>query len=112
MVATAAESVFDEIVGVLSRVTDAPAQKFTPATELYYDFRIAGDDLYEVISAIHDRFGTDFSEMDLRYYSPGETEAMFSFDFLRELLGRPRRFRRLNVQMLVDAVEAGRWTVR
>jgi hypothetical protein len=105
------EGALDEIIDIIARIAVSGRRPVTCATELYYDLRLAGDDLYEMIAAIHARFGTDFSVMDLEEYAPGETEAFFSLDPLRELLGRPRRFRSLTVQLLMDAVQAGAWAV-
>jgi|GEM_PF-5903308 len=103
------ESVLDVILDLLNHIASPERRPITGATELYYELGLAGDDLYEAIAAIHDRFGTDFSSMDLRHYAPGETEAIFSLGPIREWLGRPRRYRSLTVQLLLDAVEAGAW---
>jgi hypothetical protein len=107
----AREEVFNEVVDLVARAAATGKRTLTPATELYYDLGLAGDDLYEAISNIRVRFGTDFSKMHLPRFAPGETEAIFSLDPLREVLGRPRRFKSLTVQLLVEAVQAGRWDV-
>ncbi|HEY1926359.1 MAG TPA: DUF1493 family protein [Caulobacteraceae bacterium] len=101
----------DDIVDLLKHISSPGRRPITKATELYYDLGLAGDDLHEAIVAIHEKFGTDFSAMNLMDYAPGETEALFSFDPLREFLGRPRRYRSLTVQLLLDAVDAGTWEV-
>lgn len=100
-----------DIVDLIAHVAVPGRLPITPATELYYDLGLAGDDLYEAIAAIRARFGTDFSMMHLADFAPGETEALFSFDLLRRLLGRPRRYHSLTVQSLVEAVHAGAWKV-
>ena len=75
-----------DIVDLITRVAAPGRQPVTGATELYYDLGLAGDDLYEVVADISARFGTDFTLMNLEDYAPGEAEALFSFDRLRELL--------------------------
>ena len=103
------QSDLDDLVVVLDRIAAPGRRPITLTTELYYDLGLAGDDLFEAITAIHARFGTDFSAMDLKLYAPGEAEALFSLDGLREWLGRRRRYRSLTVALLAEAVEAGAW---
>jgi acyl carrier protein len=105
----AGEGVFDEVVDVVARISAINKRSLTPTTELYDDLGLAGDDLYEVISNIRARFGTDFSKMHLPKFAPGETDAIFSLDPLRKILGQPRRFQSLTIYSLVKAVQAGRW---
>jgi hypothetical protein len=105
------QGVLDEIVALVTRVAAPDHRPITRATELYYDLGLAGDDLYDVITAIRARFGTDFSTMILREYAPGEVEGLFSFDTLREVLGRPQQYRSLTIELLVEAVRAGGWKV-
>jgi hypothetical protein len=107
----ASRNVAGELSEILVRIAAPAGRPITGTTELYYDLGLAGDDLYEAIAAVRARFGTDFSAMDLTAYAPGETEALFSLDLLREFLGRPRRYRSLTVDHLAQAVEAGAWKV-
>jgi hypothetical protein len=105
----AREDILDEVIDVIARISATNKRSLTPRTELYDDLHLAGDDLYEVISDIRARFGTDFSRMHLPKFAPGETDAIFSFDLLRKVLGQPRRFQSLTICSLVRAVQAGRW---
>lgn len=98
-----------KLAELLDRVAAPGGRPITSTTELYYDLGLAGDDLHEAIDQVRGRFGTDFSGMKLADYAPGETDALFSLDVLREVLGRPRRYRSLTVRRLEEAVEAGVW---
>jgi hypothetical protein len=77
--------------------------------ELYYELRISGDDLYDLLSQIAEEFGTDFSELDLRHYAPGEGAAMLKPALVAAGL---RPYESLTVRDLWTAIKSGRWQSR
>jgi hypothetical protein len=94
------------VLNKLRELTAHPDRLRGGATEIYYDARVSGDDLWELVTYLADRFGTDFSAMDLRLYAPGEGAQL-----VRPLLmffGR-RPYRSLTVETLTAAVQQGYW---
>ncbi|MGO4411122.1 MULTISPECIES: hypothetical protein [unclassified Brevundimonas] len=59
------------------------AEPITEATELFYDLGLAGEDFAEAVEGIRAPYGTDFSQMDLRRYGPGEVYDP-GFDIVRD----------------------------
>lgn len=50
--------------------------KISDSTRICHDLLISGDDADELLTKIHDRFGTKFDGMDFHAYFPDETEAL------------------------------------
>ena len=80
------------------RVTDG-------TTQIYYHARIWGEDSYELIDAIIERFGTNFRAMNVSHYVPGEGGGLRQ---LPELFGW-RPWRSLTIDDLVKAIRVGFW---
>jgi hypothetical protein len=97
-----------EIIGLIAEAT-VMQRPIKYDDEIYYDMKIYGDPLFDLLSTIASRFGTDFSELHLPEYAPGEGFSLFSS--LAVALGR-RPFRSLRVSDLIAAVELGRWGSR
>jgi hypothetical protein len=101
----------EQVVAHLARVV-APHYRKSPITddtEVYYDLRLYGDDLYAFLVWLGQKFGTDF-HINLPEYAP--SERIFPFWFRqrrerREREGRP--YKSLKVRDILAAIEAGRW---
>jgi len=93
------------ILTKLTELTAYPERICGPETEVYYDTRLEGEDGWELIDFIIDRFHTDFSAMNAGQYIPHEGGD------LRTLLVRfgKRPYRSLTVRRLAEAVEIGEW---
>ena len=90
------------------------AQTGLKACELYPDSRleqdcgVTGDDAWELIEAIHNQFGTDFSELALDQYFRQEGEGLFSSLFNR-FRAKHRKAFPVTIGHLFTVVEAGKW---
>jgi hypothetical protein len=85
----------------------------TETTELYYDLGLSGEDLADAVERIGTLYGTDFSSMDLRRYSPAEGYDP-GFNIVRvfnEWRGK-RTYSSLTVACLIDGIQAGSWSQR
>lgn len=99
------DTALQEILTKLASLTAYPARARGPETEVYYDTRLQGEDGWELIDFIIERFHTDFSRMNVGQYVPHEGAD------IRKLLvyfGR-KPFKSLTVDRLVQAVEAMEW---
>ena len=74
--------------------------------ELYYDLKISGDDLHDMLVRISGEFGTDFSALDLRRYAPGEGFAIVKPALA---LAGAQPYDSLTVGDVWNAVQEGRW---
>lgn len=109
-IALSEDAIRAHVVSALKRVT-MREDAITETTELYYDLRLAGEDLGDAIDAIREPFGTDFSLMDLRQYAPNEVSHNFGLNLIRdfrEWRGQ-RTYRSLTVGSLIGAVQIGSW---
>jgi len=78
------------------------------STAIYHDLQIAGDDAFDLIARIRDRYGVSFSAMDFQRYFPPEGEALFCY--LASKFGyRDKRRPRLTVEHLLSVIERGSW---
>ena len=73
-------------------------------TEIYKQLRISGDDLWELLLALRKRLGTNFEDMDLRRFAPGEADWGWPWPFPQ------RRYASLTIGDLIEAAERGRWS--
>lgn len=77
--------------------------------ELYYDLKVYGDALFDLLHDLAEMFGTDFAALNLMDYGPGE-----GAELIRPVLaafGR-RPYNSLKVGDIWQAVQAGRWQAR
>lgn len=81
------------------------AKALSPATALFHDLSLAGDDALELLESMHARFGTRFDGFDFSRYFPDETEAL-SHHLLPH---RRQRKKRLTVGHLHAVLAAGAW---
>jgi len=102
------EEVLNRTERVLKRIQTATVvqRPVNLDDEVYYDLRIYGDDLYDLLSEISVEFGTDFSRLNINKYSPGEGTELWR-PLLRLLGARP--YKSLKVKDIVSAVEASSW---
>ena len=75
-------------------------------TQVFYELNIYGEDMYQLLAELHNRFGTDFSDFKISDYAPGEG---FNPIIWLQLWVGMKPFRRLTVRMLSDAIKRGRW---
>jgi acyl carrier protein len=104
-------AIFDSIVSILRGMSAHQDEPITDATELYYDLGLSGVDLSDVIIEIRRHFGTDFSELELPHYAPGEGGHGFDLNLVRQFREwrGEHTYQSLTVSSLVEAVQAGRW---
>ena len=94
------------VLAELRELTAFPDQLRGEATEIYYDTRVSGDDLSDLISGLARQFETDFSAMNLHHFAPGE-----GAEIIRPMLmwfGR-RPYRSLTVGKVAAAIQRGHW---
>lgn len=60
------------VIEELREVTVFPDWIRGEATEVYYDARVSGDDLWDLITRLAERFDVDFTGLNIRQYAPGE----------------------------------------
>jgi len=76
-------------------------------TRLYHDLGISGDDMHELLTELHGKFGTSFIEMDFDRYCPNETDGLI--EHWLEKLGFGKKWTPLTINHLVQVVRAGSW---
>ncbi|HEU4550757.1 MAG TPA: DUF1493 family protein [Rhizomicrobium sp.] len=81
----------------------------TDDTEIYYDLRLHGDDLYELVVWLGKEFGVS-TNVKLRDYGPGEGPLSFLFRKQRERRELEQRpYKSLKVRDILAVIETGRW---
>lgn len=90
---------------VLRRLT-LEERAFEDYEEIYYDLKLSGQDLFQLLSWISKELGVDFSDMDVAKYAP--QEGMGLIKPVLDLLGL-RPYRSLRIRDLLRAIEFGRW---
>jgi hypothetical protein len=100
-----AQKLFDEVLKGLPRWGNVSRYRspITPETEVFRDLRIYGDDLYELVVWLHEKFGVE-TNIELGRYAPPETP----FLRLHRLIAR-RKYESLRLRDVVGAIEAKRW---
>ena len=83
------------------------AKKVSNDTALLHDLSIAGDDAWEILGKINQRFGIDFSKMPFSAYFPDETEALGVH--WAKLIGRRSRKKPLTIGHLRNVIDRGVW---
>lgn len=99
------ESVAEAILSKLRTLTARPGHIRGLPTEVYYDTRLQGEDAWELIDFIVERYHTDFSAMNVGQFVPHEGVDLRT---LLVLFGK-RPFQSLTVGRLVEAVEQMEW---
>jgi hypothetical protein len=80
-------------------------QPITPDTEVFSDLGIYGDDLFELVSWLNEKFGVA-TNLELGRYAPSETP----FYWIQKLIS-PRKYDSLRIQDIIAAIEAKRWII-
>lgn len=96
-----------EVIGLVERVAGLKPV-ITMKSRLFQDLGIAGDDAWELLKLITQRFNTEFSNFPWADYFPDETEAFWAGWGRRLGLGK-QRWKPLPVNHLVKVVEQGKW---
>lgn len=99
------ESAAEAILSKLRTLTAHPERIHGLQTEVYYDTRLQGEDGWELIDFIIERFHADFSSMNVGQFLPHEG---VDLRILLVLIGM-RPFPSLTVGRLVEAVEHMEW---
>ena len=95
----------DEVVEIVRSVSGA--RRLNRHSRVYQDLGVSGDDAWEMLQRLVDRFSVSFAKLDFNKYFPGETEA-FGEHWARMLgLAKPRP--PLTIAHLVAVVERGQW---
>lgn len=76
-------------------------------TRIYFDLGIYGDDAWELLEEIHNRFGTRFEGFDGPTYFPEEMGT--AGKWIAWLFGKPEPWKPVTFGHLFKVVEAGRW---
>lgn len=95
----------DEFLSLVKRHT-VMAETISLNDEVYYDLKIYGDPLFDLLNEAAEKYKTDFSRLRVTDYGPGE-----GAEVIRPLLsmfGR-RPYKSLKVGDLWEAIKAGRW---
>lgn len=101
---------------IVAQLTNMAAPKYrkspiTDDTEVYYDLRLYGDDLYALLVWIGREFGAQF-RVNLREYAPSEGIFPFLFRERRERREREQRpYKSLKVRDILAGIEAGHWPI-
>lgn len=106
--------VFRKVADYLLRAA-APRYRTSPVTadtEIYYDLRLYGDDLFELIRWINQEFGFAL-DLNVAAYAPTEHPFPWLADAFLRMMGRGynRRYKSLKVRDVVAAIETRRWPV-
>ena len=85
----------------------------TPETEVYADLGTYGDDLFELVTWMHNEFGVEPVHGDNVFvYAPTETSLFPVRKLVKRLLGiAPRQYKSLKVRDLVSVIEKKRWPI-
>ena len=95
-----------EIERVVRKITGA--RRVTPTMRVFHDLSIAGDDAWELLEKVGQRFGTSFEDFQFEDYFPEEGMEALLAHFLR-LVGMGRRWKPLTVQHLADVAVRASW---
>jgi hypothetical protein len=77
----------DAIINLLRDEQGVSTPKLRPSARLYHDLGITADDACELLQRLHERFGTDFSELDWReYFGPEGIPLSSTIIFLVSLI--------------------------
>lgn len=77
-------------------------------SRLEQDCGVTGDDAWELLEAIHEKFGTDLSDLDFEQYFRGEAEGLLS-PLLNRSREKHRRAFPVTVGHIFQVVEKGKW---
>ena len=78
-----------------------------PTSRLFHDLGIGGDDAFEMLEQVAERFGVSFSGFQFSRYFPDESEALGAH--WARVLHLPLRRESLTVQHLAAVAERGAW---
>lgn len=102
------DEVLDEVRAMVMRFLWRPPP-IARSTAIYHDLWIGGDDAGELLEAVIDRFGTDFSGMRFDRYFPNEGLGEDFGERIVRWLGLKSKWQRLTVGHLVDVIQKDAW---
>jgi hypothetical protein len=90
-----------------ARIRSAKRTTISPSTEIYKDLGLYGMDPFEIIRDLHEKYGTDFHDLDLNHYVPAEIPLLR----LWKAMGfyADHKFGSLTVGHLAEVVRRGEW---
>ena len=99
------EEAADIIVRLVQKISGR--QHVSPQTLLWHDLQLGGDDMFELLGAVHQQFDTSFEGLNFTSFFPEEHEAMGAG--WASKLGFRSKLKPVSVQHLVDVVRQGQW---
>jgi len=79
----------------------------TKNTRIYHDLGITGDDMYELLENIQNKFGTSFEKFDFIEYCPNDLDAFI--DYIIFKIGLGGKWTPFTVGHLIQVVKSGSW---
>ena len=95
----------NEVVQIVRRISGA--REVSPSSRVYQDLGVAGDDAWEMLRHLGDRFSVSLTDFDFSRYFPAETEAMGEHWAKMFRLVKPRP--PLTVEHLIAVAERKCW---
>jgi len=80
-----------------------------PTTSINLDVGLDGDDAYELLETIQNRFGTRFDSLDWHKYFHNEGECNLLSVWFRKIPGYKETRRSLTFEKLLEVVQRGVW---
>ena len=88
--------------------TGLKADELFPDSRLEQDCGVTGDDAWELLEAIHDKFGTDFTELEFSQHFYQEGEVFFS-SLCNPAREKHRKAFPVTIGHIFRIVESGKW---
>jgi hypothetical protein len=76
-------------------------------TEIYKDAGLYGMDVFEIVTYLHNQYGTIFDGLDLNDYVPAEVPLLRILKVIGLYSGR--NYKSLTIRHLVEVVKRGAW---
>jgi len=100
---------FEDVLKFVADYCSLDVDDLRPATSLFADLRIDGDDAAEFMQAFSNRFGVDISEFNFSRYFGSEAGFNPVVSLFRSMLGRTYRFTPITIADLAKAAESKKW---
>src|SRR5262245_9354472 len=101
---------FDDVATLVAHETGAARSSLRPETRLLHDLGVYGDDVDELLQALSERFGVDFSEFRFDRYFYGEPHLLDWSGLFWTFRGPAKSPKApLTLSMLMAAIDRGRW---
>ncbi len=94
------------LYSIISKIS-GPPKGISDSTRIYHDLSISGDDAYELLEKIRDKFGTNFHSLNFATYFPDESESLICYWAMR--LGFKGRKKEITIGHLLDVIKKKEW---